>query len=405
MFQTIGHIIFLAVFIYLAAGIVYLALLVLAGLLRKKKQYTPAPHKNRIALLVPAYKEDGVIPDTALRAKQHNYPAESFEVFVIADKLQEQTIAKLQAIPVNVVKVQFETSTKARSLNAAMQHIAGRGFQYAMILDADNIMEAGCLEQVNAAFERGCQAVQCHRTAKNKQTPVALLDAISEEINNHLFRKGPRGLGVSVNLIGSGMAFRFNDLKQVLELEHIQSNPGEDREIDLQLMKNNTVVEYLDDALVYDEKVASAQVFERQRVRWLEAQVMHFRRFLQADMKAAPRNSNYWHKFIQTMLLPRSLYILVLGLMMMLAVAQWVFNVNILFPGPWWWVGLTIVFTALLLLSIPASFYNAHTLRAVLHVPVLIFSMVKALLKIKKNRAQFLHTPKHYNSELEKAKM
>jgi cellulose synthase/poly-beta-1,6-N-acetylglucosamine synthase-like glycosyltransferase len=367
--------------------------------------YTPAPHKNKIALLIPAYKEDGVILDTACKAAEHNYPAGMFGVFVIADQLQEQTIARLQAIPVNVVRVSFETSTKARSLNAALQQVAGRGYDYVMILDADNIMKPGCLEQVNAAFENGCQAVQCHRTAKNKHTPIAVLDAISEEINNHLFRKGPRGLGVSVNLIGSGMAFRFDEISSILALPHIQSNPGEDREIDLQLMKSNTLVEYLDDAIVYDEKVASAAVFEKQRVRWLEAQVMHFRRFFQADMKAATRNANYRHKFIQTLLLPRSLYILVLGLMMLLAGVQWVFHWNILFPAPVWWVALTIIFATLLLLSIPVSLYNRGTLRAVLHVPVLIFSMVKALLKIKKNRAQFLHTPKHYNSELEKVKM
>lgn len=400
MLQTIGHIIFLAVFAYLAAGIVYLGLLVISGLLRRKNHYAPSARKNKIALLIPAYMEDGVIVDTALKAKQHNYPAESFEVFVIADQLQEKTIRKLESIPVSVIRVQFATSTKARSMNVALDQISGQGFEYAMILDADNVMEAGCLEQVNAAFESGCKAVQCHRTAKNKNTPVALLDAISEEINNHLFRKGPRGLGVSVNLIGSGMAFRFNELKEILELEHIQSNPGEDREIDLQLMKNNTIVEYLDDAIVYDEKVASAKVFEQQRVRWLEAQVTHFRLFLQPDMKAAARNGNYWHKFIQTMLLPRSLYILVLGLVMLVAAAEWIFKVNILYPGAQWWIALTIIFATLLLLSIPASFYNTRTIRALLHVPVLIFSMVKALLKIKKNRAQYLHTPKHYNTEL-----
>ena len=399
MLQTIGHIILLAVFIYLAAGIVYLALLVVAGLLRKKNVYTVAPYKNKIALLIPAYKEDGVILETARQAAQHDYDKNSFGVFVIADQLQEQTIAKLQAIPVNVVRVKFETSTKARSLNAALQQIAGKGYDYAMILDADNIMKPGCLEQVNAAFESGCQAVQCHRTAKNKQTPVAVLDAISEEINNHLFRKGPRGLGISVNLIGSGMAFRYSELSAILSLESIQANPGEDREIDVELMRNNTPVEYLDDAIVYDEKVASAQVFEKQRVRWLEAQVMHFKRFFHADMKSAPRTANYYHKFIQTLLLPRSLYILALGLMMLLVAAQWVFHVNILFPGPLWWVALTIIFATLLLLSIPVSLYNGSTLRALLHVPVLILSMVKALLKIKKNRAQFLHTPKHFNSE------
>lgn len=399
MLETIGHIILLAVFIYLAAGIIYLALLVIAGLVRKKNVYAPAPHKNKIAILIPSYKEDGVIMETARQAAQHNYPKDRFGVFVIADQLQEQTIARLEAIPVNVVRVKFETSTKARSLNAALTQIAGKGFDYVMILDADNIMKSGCLEQVNAAFESGCLAVQCHRTAKNKHTPVAVLDAISEEINNHLFRKGPRGLGISVNLIGSGMAFRYSELSDILSLQHIQSNPGEDREIDLELMRNNTPVEYLDDAIVYDEKVASAQVFEKQRVRWLEAQVMHFRRFFHADMKTAPRNANYWHKFIQTLLLPRSLYILVLGLMMMLAAAQWIFHINLLFPAPVWWVALTVAFATLLLLSIPASLYNGSTLKAVLHVPVLILSMVKALLKIKKNRAQFLHTPKHYNSE------
>ncbi|MGB8194867.1 MAG: glycosyltransferase family 2 protein [Chitinophagaceae bacterium] len=396
MLQTISYILFLVLFIYLAAGVVYLFLLTVSGLMRRKKNYPPVAHKNRIAVFIPSYKEDLVILETAQKAAEHNYPKDSFEIFVIADKLQDETIARLQAIPVNVIRVQFESSTKAKSLQAALQQVSPKGFDYAMILDADNIMEAGCLDQVNTAFVMGKQAVQCHRTAKNKHTAVALLDAISEEINNHLFRKGPRAFNVSAALIGSGMAFRYDDLKSILDLPHILDNPGEDREIDLQLMKRNIAVEYLDDALVYDEKVSSAQVFERQRVRWLEAQVMHFKRFLQPDMRTAPRTSNYWHKFTQTLLLPRSLYILALGLMMGLLALQWIFNLHIIYPQPMWWIGMTALFVVTLLLCIPRSFYNAGTLRAVLHIPVLIFSMVKALLQIKKNRTQFLHTPKSY---------
>ena len=149
---------------------------------------------------------------------------------------------------------------------------------------------------------------------------------------------------------------------------------------------------------MYDEKVASAQVFERQRVRWLEAQVMHFKRFLHADMRTAPRNSNYWNKFAQTLLLPRSLYILVLGLMLMLVGMEWIFSFDFLYPPATWWIGLTVLFTVSLLLAIPSSFYNGRTFRAVLHIPVLIFSMVKALLQVKKNRTTFIHTPKNYTS-------
>lgn len=396
MLQTIGYIIFGILFVYLAAGIVYLFILAFAGLVRKNKRYAPAANKNRVAVFIPSYKEDLVILDTAMRAASHDYPKDKFDVFVIADKLQEATIQKLQSIPVNVVRVQFETSTKAKSLNVALQQASDKGYEYAMILDADNVMGNGCLEQVNAAFEAGCAAVQCHRTAKNKHTAVAVLDAISEEINNHLFRKAPRALNVSVNLIGSGMAFRYNDLKEIMALPHILDNPGEDREIDLQLMKRNIITEYLDDAIVLDEKVSSAQVFEKQRVRWLEAQVTHFKRFLQPDMKSAPRNANYFHKFIQTLLLPRSLYILVLGFMAVLLLAQWIFNISFVYPLPAVWIGAMVLFALSLVLCIPASFYNSGTLKAILHIPVLILSMVKALLQMKKNRTSYIHTPKTF---------
>ncbi len=124
------------------------------------------------------------------------------------------------------------------------------------------------------------QAIQCHRTAKNKNTAVALLDAMSEEININLFRRGPAVAGLSAAPIGSGMAFKTSLIREIFSTQEILENPGEDREIDMQLMQRKIKMEFLDDALVYDEKVASAGVFEKQRVRWLEAQVNQFGDFL-----------------------------------------------------------------------------------------------------------------------------
>ncbi len=176
-----------------------------------------------------------------------------------------------------------------------------------MILDADNIMAPGCLEKVNAAFHAGFEAVQCHRTAKNKNTAVALLDAMSEEININLFRRGPSLAGLSAAPIGSGMAFKTALIREIFSTQRILENPGEDREIDMQLMRRQIKMEFLDDALVYDEKVASAVVFEKQRVRWLEAQVNHVRRFFDADMKKAQKTFLFYNKFFQNLLLPRVL--------------------------------------------------------------------------------------------------
>src|SRR4029077_13620905 len=100
-------------------------------------------------------------------------------------------------------------------------------------------------------------------------------DAMSEEINIHLFRRGPAAAGLSALPLGSGMAFRTALINEILSAPSILENPGEDREIDMQLLLRKIKMEFLDDALVYDEKVSVASVFEKQRVRWLEAQLTH----------------------------------------------------------------------------------------------------------------------------------
>ncbi len=396
--HVITNIFFLILFIYLAFGVVYLFVFSFAGLFRKRLRFQSAPEKKSIAVIIPSYKEDNVILDTARRAAQHNYPDNKFQVYVVADNLKVETIIRLRAIPVNVVAVKFDKSTKAKSLNAALNRIPKDQFEIAMILDADNVMKPDCLEWVNWWFQSGARAVQCHRTAKNQQTPVAVLDAISEEINNHLFRKGPAALGLSATLIGSGMAFRFQALKEIFDIPHILTNPGEDREVDIQLMRNQTKVEYAHEAIVYDEKVSSAAVFERQRVRWLEAQVTHFRRFRQADVKSSKKTADYWSKFIQTILLPRSLYILTFSLFFFLIIVELTFKITFLYPFAGWWWLLMSLFVVSLLMAVPASFYNRKTLNAILHLPVLIYKMVRALLRIKSNRTEFLHTPKTYTS-------
>ncbi|HKP31583.1 MAG TPA: glycosyltransferase family 2 protein [Chitinophagaceae bacterium] len=396
--QLIGQILFSILFAYLAFGVLFLFVFALAGALKKRKRYEKVERKRNIAVLIPSYREDNIIVNTAMQAASHNYHADHFKVFVIADKLQPETILKLKSIPVNVLEVAFKTSTKSRSLQACINSIPQDQFEIALILDADNVMAKGCLDQVNAAFEKGFEAVQCHRTAKNKNTAISTLDAISEEINNNLFRKGPRVFGLSAALIGSGMAFKFSRLSHILNQEHILDNPGEDREIDMQLMKENVVVEYIDDALVYDEKVSSSAVFQKQRTRWLEAQVTHFKRFFHPDFKSAPSNANYYTKFLQTILLPRSLYILTFCMLAVFFVMAYFFQWQFFFPPLAWWIAMVVMFIVSLLISVPASLHNFQLLKAILHMPVLILAMFRALLKMKKNRVEFLHTPKTHTS-------
>ncbi len=388
------HIISWAIFIYLAANTGYLLFMALCGRLIKNKKFSPAFPKHRIAVLIPCFKEDLIIRDTALKARQHNYPSEQFSVTVIADKLKPETVEALRMIPVEVLEV--DLNMKSRSLHQALETSGVMDSELVMILDSDNIMAAGCLEKVNAAYGAGYQAIQCHRTAKNKNTAVALLDAMSEEININLFRRGPAAAGLSAAPIGSGMAFQTTLIREIFSLPQILENPGEDREIDMQLMARGIEMEFIDDAWVYDEKVASAGVFEKQRVRWLEAQVNHVKRFFDKDFKGVPKTFLYYNKFFQNLLLPRVLTLVLFIFLLVVMGLQYFLHRHILEPAPGAWVWVMGFYFLTLFLSIPRSFYNVQTLHAISRVPILMFSMVRALTQMKKKRKEFLHTPKSF---------
>jgi cellulose synthase/poly-beta-1,6-N-acetylglucosamine synthase-like glycosyltransferase len=396
-FYLISHILSWAVFIYFASNTAYLFVVALCGRLIKGKKFDLQKDKYRIAILIPCIREDTVIADTAQQARDHDYPVSRFSVTVIADKLKPESVFALKQIPVEVLEV--DLSMKSRSLHAALESLTVTGSDIVMILDADNIMAPGCLEKVNAAFHTGLQAVQCHRTAKNKNTAVALLDAMSEEININLFRRGPAVAGLSAAPIGSGMAFKTALIREIFSTKEILENPGEDREIDMQLMQRKIKMEFLDDAYVYDEKVASAGVFEKQRVRWLEAQVSHVRRFFDADMKMANKTFLFYNKFFQNLLLPRVLTLVVFCILTVTLFFQIILHLPFLQPAPPFWIAMMSLYFITLFISIPRSFYSKQTLIALSHVPQLMLSMIRAVLQMKKKRTEFIHTPKSFTAE------
>jgi cellulose synthase/poly-beta-1,6-N-acetylglucosamine synthase-like glycosyltransferase len=366
----------------------------LFGRLARGRKYMIQSEKHRIAVLIPSFREDQVIVDTAIQTKKHDYPGSRFTVTVIADKLKPETMQKLKQIPVNVLEVNL--GMKSRSLHAALESPGIRDSEIVMILDADNIMAPGCLEKVNAAFHAGIKAMQCHRTAKNKNSEVALLDAMSEEINTNLFRRGPAMAGLSATPNGSGMAFDTTLIRDIFSSREILENPGEDREVDMQLIQRNIKMEFLDDAYIYDEKVTTAGVFEKQRIRWMEAQVNHVRRFFDGDMKTTQKTIIFINKFFQNLLLPRVLTLVVFSIIITILLIQHYFQLPLIRPVFALWASMMGVYLLTLLISIPRIFYSTRTLWAMSRLPLLMYAMMRAVLQMKKKRREFIHTPKTF---------
>lgn len=376
---------------YLFLSCLYVLIFAIAGHRYKKRAKTAQSKLHKIAVFIPAYKEDNVIVEVAKNALKQAYPPSFYDVIIIADSLKKNTLDQLKHLPIHVVEVAFEKSTKSKALNAAMKQLK-KAYDYALILDADNVMEREFLTKVNDAFNQGHRVVQGHRKAKNLNTSFAMLDAASEEINNHIFRKGHSALGLSSGLIGSGMAFKYDLFKEIMST--IQAVGGFDKELEFELAKRKIHIEYLQDAVVLDEKIQKAADFSTQRRRWIATQFVYFSKYYKQGFKELIqyKNITFFDKVVQMILPPR---VLLLGFTFLITalygIKDWIFDMNSQVSAGFWMVNFGMLVLAFAL-SFPRSLYTISALKSVAMLPSAFLRMTLLLFRLKGANRKFIHT-------------
>jgi cellulose synthase/poly-beta-1,6-N-acetylglucosamine synthase-like glycosyltransferase len=384
-------------FVYLAGCVVYNLILSVAGAIRRKgnDDYKHTTAYKKIAILIPAYKEDNIILSTVNSYNRLSYPSDKFEVVVIADSLKDQTLSELAATGANVIRVKFDKSTKAKSLNAALEQL-GDDFDIALICDADNILEEDFLQKINHTYQQGYYAIQAQRVAKNINTPFAVLDAANEIIANHLYRKGANTLGLSSSVIGSGMAFNYSLIKGILR--NIQAIGGFDKVLQLMVVESGYSIKYLEDAYVFDEKITHAAVFENQRKRWISSQIVYLRKYWSKGWQQLFKgNVNYFNLAVcQNALLPRMLLLAGLTIGTLLSLLLQSFS----FISPVSWILLFAGNMISLLLPIPRQFYSKYLFTTVLTLPKAIGIMILLLFRLKGADKTFIHT-EHTHTDID----
>ncbi|MEA4967573.1 MAG: glycosyltransferase, partial [Bacteroidaceae bacterium] len=226
------RIIELLLFILTAFSVGYLFFFALMSIKENMPRHKQAKKKHKFLVLFPAYKEDIVIINSVKEFLKQEYPKELYDVLVISDHMNEETDNKLIELGAEVLKANYENSSKAKALNFAVNDRKDYDYDVIVIMDADNIVKKDFLNEINNAYDAGNKAIQAHRVAKNRDTDMALLDAVSEEINNSIFRRGHVRIGMSSALIGSGMAFDFIWFKNHV---HYLITAGEDKELEVLL--------------------------------------------------------------------------------------------------------------------------------------------------------------------------
>ena len=346
----------------------------LASLGTRKSYYPTANKQHKFAILFPAYKEDRVILPVVESFLQQHYPQELYKVIVISDHMQETTNERLAQLPITLLKANYENSSKAKALNFAMDHFERDEFDAVVILDADNIVDTNFLLEINKVFDAGVQAIQAHRTAKNRNTDIAVLDGLSEEVNNSIFRRGHVRLGISSALIGSGMIFNYQWFHD--NVKHLVTT-GEDKELEVLLLKQRIFIEFLDEVYVYDEKTQGEKGFYNQRRRWLATQFAQWGRvFKDLPQAILSGNIDYSDKLIQWVLPPRLILfggIIVMGSIMQ--IIDWPLALK-------WWA-LFLIMGVTLCLAIPDKLVDDRFKKSIKKLTLLFIMMVVNLFRKK----------------------
>lgn len=382
--------------LYFFASTLYILVFAIGAKIAYKSLCLTSSKKSRIAVFVPAYKEDVIMVPIAKKLLECDYPQDLYDIIIIADSFENETILELSKLPIHILEVEWKESTKAKSLNHALKLYEGK-YDIAVVSDADNILDTNFLQKINDAYQNGYLAIQGKRVAKNLNTSFAILDAASEAINNHIFRKGSSALHLSSALIGSGMAFHYPLLKS--ELNKIQAVGGFDKELQLNIIKKGNKIIYLEDAITYDEKIEKATSFGKQRRRWLSTQFIYLKKYFAIGFhELFNGNVSYFNlAVLVNIFLPR---ILTIGLLFIISL---LFTVLSLENSILWWV-LLLIYCSALFISLPSKMYNKKTLIAVLNLPQAFFIMLISLLKVNGANKKFIHTA-HTNTEIDKSQI
>ncbi len=331
------------------------------------------------ACIITAYRNASIAEGLVESLLKQTY--QKLHIYLVADAcdLSNWTISDER---LSVLSPKPALNLKIKSVIHAVNHFV-RPHDYIVVFDADNLAHPDFLKVINDFAGRGWQAIQGQRTAKNLDTVYACADAIGEFYKNWIDRYMPWRLGSSAVISGSGMAVQSSLYRSYLCSKEISRGQHqykrmlqEDKILQNFLLRNNERIAYAWHAIIYDEKVSSAQAVETQRSRWLFSYFQNVGNAL-GILRRGLVNASFNQFLFGLVTIAPPMFIQV-GLGVLMAVAA-------LFVVPWmsWLLLLALaifignIFFVLYLSKVPAQVW-----KAVGHLPVFALRQMKALLKM-----------------------
>jgi cellulose synthase/poly-beta-1,6-N-acetylglucosamine synthase-like glycosyltransferase len=332
------------------------------------------PGQPRVAVVVPAHNEASGIAATI--ASIRSQLLQNDRVLVVADNCNDDTAAVAEAAGAEVAVRQHATQRgKGYALDHGLRHLASMAPDVVVMVDADCLVGAGCIDQLKSLCVNTGRPVQARyiMLAPPGANARQRISAFAWVVRNLVRPRGGLRLGIPCQLMGAGMAF---DWRTVAAAPLASGNIVEDMQLGVDLALKGHPALFAPKAVVTSRLPSSNAAATRQRTRWEHGH-------LATLVKGAPaltagawrlRDPRLFWLALDLCVPPLSLLLMLISAVLALA-------------GAWWWATDDVVPTALatsvlvlVVLSVWAAWWRDG--RDLLRARELVSAPVYALRKL-----------------------
>ena len=257
-----------ALAIMLALPVSVLLVQVLAAITLPKSKYTLQLSSTRpsVAILIPAHNESVVIAKT-IQTILPQLSAQD-QLLVVADNCTDDTAVIARNLGAEVIE-RFNTVQRGKgyALDYGIQHLKINPPQVVMIVDADcsisdqfiQVLAMSCVQ-----LKRPVQALDLMLSPASPSLKMRVAE-FAWLVKNKVRPLGFKALGLPCQLMGTGMAFLWNDITQMsLANNHI----AEDMKLGIEFCRAKNAPLFIPDVLITSQFPQSVQAGNTQRARW-----------------------------------------------------------------------------------------------------------------------------------------
>ena len=253
--------------------IVGLFLLILDMLLKDKKlELTKRKEPKDICILIPARDESKVIEDLLLSIKKSSHRINMKDVYVIVESSKDKTCEICKKHRASIfIRQKLDLKRKGYALMEVIEDLCKKEKYYDMyfIFDADNRLDKDYISKMIESYKEGYDISIGNRKSTNiNYNWISVCSALTFSLintlsNNHRLKKR-RNLLVS----GTGYYFTKDLVKEWKTFPF--NNLTEDYELSLYSAINKYKMNYVKDAIFYDEQPIKFKESVIQRTRWVK---------------------------------------------------------------------------------------------------------------------------------------